>query len=129
MSEAMRYELAPLGIDVVLVEPGPFATNFFGAMVNAEDQEVAKAYQHVGEFFAGFESQVQSLFEDENAPTDPKVVVEIFDKLIDMPAGTRPLRTIAGLDFGFQSLNDATEPIRKAALSGMGIGDWDGPKS
>ncbi|MHA7130233.1 SDR family oxidoreductase [Algoriphagus namhaensis] len=128
MSEAMRYELAPLGIDVVLVEPGPFATNFFGAMVNAEDQEVAEAYAHVGEFFGGFESQVKGLFEDANAPTDPQIVVDIFEKLIEMPAGERPMRTIAGLDFGFQALNDATEPIRKAGLAGMGIDAWDGPQ-
>lgn len=128
MSEAMRYELAPLGIDVVLVEPGPFDTNFFGAMVNAEDQEVAQAYGHVGEFFAGFEGQVRGLFADENAPTDPMVVIKIFEDLINAPAGERPLRTIAGLDFGFQALNDATEPIRKAGLEGMGIGEWDGPK-
>ncbi|MDN3205547.1 SDR family oxidoreductase [Algoriphagus sediminis] len=128
MSEAMRYELSPLGIDVVLVEPGPFDTNFFGAMVYGEDQEIAQAYQHVGEFFAGFEGQVKSLFEDENAPTDPMVVVKIFEDLINSPAGERPIRTIAGLDFGFQAMNDATEPIRKAGLEGMGISEWDGPK-
>lgn len=30
LSESMRYELGPLGIDVVVVKPGPFSTNFFG---------------------------------------------------------------------------------------------------
>ena len=129
MSEAMRYELAPLGIDVVLVEPGPFATNFFGNMVQPEDAEMAAAYQHVGGFFDGFGQQVQAMFADENAPTDPMIVVKIFDDLINMKPGSRPLRTIAGLDFGFQALNDATEPIRKAGLEGMGIGEWDGPQA
>lgn len=129
MSEAMRYELAPLGIDVTLVEPGPFSTNFFGNLVNAGNQEVADAYQHVGEFFEGFEGNVKAMFEDPEAPTDPMVVVKDFEKLINMKPGTRPLRTISGLDFGFQALNDATEPIRKAALEGMGIAEWDGPRS
>lgn len=128
ISEAMRYELAPLGIDVVLVEPGPFSTNFFGNMIQSEDAEVAAAYTHVGEFSEGFGKQVTAMFEDENAPTDPMIVVKLFETLIDMPAGRRPLRTIAGLDFGFQALNDAVEPIRKAGLEGMGIADWDGPK-
>ena len=41
VSEAMRYELAPLGIDVVLVEPGPFATGFFGNMITPENAETA----------------------------------------------------------------------------------------
>ena len=127
MSEAMRYELAPLGIDVVIVEPGPFSTNFFGSIVNAQNEEVALAYQHVGEFFEGFGNQVKNLFKDENAPTDPMIVVKIFENLIDTPKGSRPLRTIAGLDFGFQALNDATEPIRKTGLASMGIENWDGP--
>lgn len=87
-----------------------------GNLVAAKDEELASAYKHVGEFFEGLMQQVQSDFTDENAPTDPIVVVETFEKLIDTPVGQRPLRTIAGLDFGTQPLNDAVEPIRQAAL-------------
>ena len=128
MSEAMRYELAPLGIDVVIVEPGPFETSFFDNMKHGSRPEVMDAYGHVGEFFSGFESTVRELFANGEAPTDPHVVVEIFSRLIEMPHGQRPLRTIAGLDFGFQALNDATEPVRKAGLDAMGIAEWDGPQ-
>ena len=70
---------------------------------------------------------VLDLFADANAPTDPKVVVDTFDALVAMPAGTRPLRTIAGLDFGMQAINDAVEPVRKNILEGMKITAWDGP--
>lgn len=56
------------------------------------------------------------------------IVVETFEKLIDMPTGDRPLKTIAGLDFGLQAMNDATEPIRKSFLEAMGLADYDGPK-
>ena len=129
LSEAMRYELAPLGIDVVIVEPGPFSTNFFGNIVPATNDDIASAYKHVGEFFDGFGKQVEEMFEDENAPTDPMIVVKIFENLINMPAGSRPLRTIAGLDFGFQALNDAVEPIRKASLESMELADCDGPSA
>ena len=128
MSEAMRYELAPLGIDVVLVEPGPFATSFLGNIVPSTDAEVASAYAHVDGFMEGFGKMVKEVYADENAPTDPMIVVKIWEDLINMAPGTRPMRTIAGLDFGFQALNDATEPIRKGGLEGMGLSDWDGPK-
>jgi NAD(P)-dependent dehydrogenase (short-subunit alcohol dehydrogenase family) len=128
LSEAMRYELSPLGIDVVIVEPGPFSTNFLGNIVAAEDMEVASAYEHVGAFMDGFGQQVQGMFADENAPTDPMLVVQAFDKLIDSPAGTRPLRTLVGIDFGVNVLNDAVEPIRIAGLEAMGIGHCDGPE-
>lgn len=129
LSEAMRYELAPLGVDVVLVEPGPFETSFFGNMTPPANPETAAAYEHVVEFGNGFKEQVMGLFEDENAPTDPMIVVKDFEKLINMENGTRPLRTISGLDFGLQAVNDAVEPIRKAALEGFGIPEWDGPKA
>ena len=127
LSESMRYELAPLGIDVVIVEPGPFSTNFFGNIIPATNDDIASAYQHVGEFFDGFGQQVTEMFEDENAPTDPMIVVKIFEDLINTPDGSRPLRTIAGLDFGFQALNDVVEPLRKASLASMGLEGVDGP--
>ena len=57
------------------------------------------------------------------------IVVETFDRLIDMPAGERPLRTIAGMDFGLQAINDAVEPIRLATLEMMGVEGWDGAKA
>jgi NAD(P)-dependent dehydrogenase (short-subunit alcohol dehydrogenase family) len=128
LSESMRYELAPLGIDVVMVEPGPFETNFFGNVETPTDVEIASAYQHVNGFLEGFEQNVKGAFEDANAPTDPGVVSEIFERLIETPAGERPLRTIAGLDFGFQQLNDAVEPFRKASLASMGLEEMDGPQ-
>lgn len=127
LSESMRYELAPLGIDVVIVEPGPFSTNFFGNIIPSQDEEVASAYHHVTEFFEGFGKQVGEMFENDEVPTDPMIVVKIFENLINQPNGSRPLRTIAGLDFGFQALNDAVEPIRKASLASMELSEWDGP--
>ena len=129
LSESMRYELAPLGIDVVIVEPGPFSTNFFGNIVTPQNSEFANDYKHVDTFFQGFQNQVQSAFEDSNAPTEPILVVQSFEKLIDLPAGSRPLRTMVGLDFGLQSLNDAVEPIRKGILESMGLAASDGPQS
>ena len=127
ISEAMRYELAPHGIDVVIVEPGPFSTSFFSNLVGGADQELAMAYEHVAAFGEGFKNMVMEAFQDENAPTDPMVVVETFDRLIEMPDGQRPLRSIAGMDFGLQAINDAVEPIRQQALEMMQISDLDGP--
>lgn len=127
MSESMRYELAPLGIDVVLVEPGPFSTKFLDNIIIPDDEELNQAYQHVHDFYEGFKNQVKEIYEQGGSPTDPMLVVETFERLIDMPAGTRPLRNIVGLDFGAQSINDAVEPLRKTILESMDILSLDGP--
>lgn len=129
LSEALRYEVAPLGIDVVIVEPGPFSTDFFGSIIPASNEEVAAAYQHVGEFSNGFGQQVMSMFEDEKEATDPMLVVKTFENLINLPNGQRPLRTFSGLEFGLQALNDAVEPIRKEFLDSFGLADCDGPST
>jgi NAD(P)-dependent dehydrogenase (short-subunit alcohol dehydrogenase family) len=129
LSEAMRYELAPLGIDVTIVEPGPFSTNFFPNVVPAGNNEIAASYPHVAGFLEGFGNQIMAAYADENAPTDPMIVVKIFESLIDAPAGSRPLRIIAGMDFGVQSMNDAIDPIRKGIIGALGIADWDGVKA
>ncbi|WP_297087476.1 SDR family oxidoreductase [uncultured Draconibacterium sp.] len=123
LSEGMRYELAPLGIDVAIVEPGPFETKFLENMVPAGQEEIAEVYGHVNEFNMNFVSNVKSLFADENAPTDPMLIVKIFEDLIDAEPGSRPLRTIGGLDFGMQKINDVTEPVRKEILAGMGLSE------
>ena len=83
----------------------------------------------MGEFVDGFGKQIMSMFEDEDIPTDSMLVVKIFDDLINLPAGSRPLRTIVGLDFGFQAVNDAVDPIRKGVLASICLGNCDGPQS
>jgi NAD(P)-dependent dehydrogenase (short-subunit alcohol dehydrogenase family) len=128
MSQAMRYELAPLGVDVVLVEPGPFETKFFDNMTHVDDPDVKAAYAHVNTFFSEFTESLMQMFSDDAAPTDAKLVIDIFEDLINQPKGQRPLRTVAGIDFGMRAMNDATEPLRKAGLEEMNIGDWDGPR-
>ena len=127
LSESWRYELAPLGIDVVIVEPGPFSTNFLGNVVRSEKEEVMSAYGHLAEFGEGLTKQIQQSYDDPELPTDPMIVVQDFERLIKMEPGTRPMRTVSGLDWGVIALNEATEPFRVGGLEGMGISDWDGP--
>ena len=57
------------------------------------------------------------------------IVVKTFEKLIDAPAGKRPLRNVAGLDFGVLAINEAMEPFRINVLESFQITDWDGVKA
>jgi NAD(P)-dependent dehydrogenase (short-subunit alcohol dehydrogenase family) len=112
-SVALRTELASLGIDVVLVEPGPFTTNLFPGMVAPADAEGrgARYPPLVQETFAGMAGMFQSMFQDPETPTDPQMVVECMVELIDMKPGTRPLRSVVGIDFGTRDRNATVEPF------------------
>ena len=129
MSEALRYEVGPLGIDVAMVEPGPFSTQFFPNVAASKSNEIASAYAHVADYFQGFGQTVMDLFADENAPTDPMIIVKIFEDLINAPAGKRPLRTLGGLDFGASTLNESYESFRQTFMEQMQIEGFDGAKS
>ena len=112
-----------------MVEPGPFATSFFDNLLPGSDSAAAADYGHVAAFGEGFKAQVVGAFEDPSAPTDPALVIDVIEELMSMPAGTRPLRNVAGLDFGARAVNDAVEPLRKQLLADVQISEWDGPQS
>ncbi|MCH7878200.1 MAG: SDR family oxidoreductase [candidate division Zixibacteria bacterium] len=124
--ESLRLELAPLGIETVIIQPGPFGTNFLENMQNGADESAGADYGHVGEFFAGFVKSFESMVNDPDLPTDPSIVADDFAKLIDMPHGARPLRTVSGLDFGVvRTMNDSAEKHRQSFLKEMELAGMD----
>ena len=50
MSEALALEMRPLGVHVVIVEPGPFRTNFAGSSACFTESSISEYDNTVGEF-------------------------------------------------------------------------------
>lgn len=126
LTEALRYEVSPFGVEVVMVEPGPFGTNLFPSAPAPADQDRVASYGSEGQRIAdGFAAAFEAVFQDPDAPTDPKDVVEVLVELVEATAGQRPARTVVGVDFGVRELNRATEPFRQAVLEGIGMPDLD----
>lgn len=122
-SLALRGELASSGVDVVVVEPGPFTTSLFPSMrLPADADGRAASYPTiVHETFAAMGGMFEGLFTSPDVPTDPALVVRRLVELVDMPAGTRPFRSVVGVDLGVRARNDAVEPFDIGVLEGTGM--------
>jgi NAD(P)-dependent dehydrogenase (short-subunit alcohol dehydrogenase family) len=125
-SLATRRELACTGIDVVVVEPGPFTTELFPQSPKPKDAdkraqsypEVAQqTFEHIGAAFEG-------MFDDPEVPTDPSLVVDRFVELIDMAPGTRPFRSVVGVDIGVAARNESDEQHEEPFLAAMGLEEF-----
>ena len=93
LSESYKYELAQLGIDVAIVEPGGFGTNFINGMIMASDEDRVNSYGELNnvpqQMWQGFAEHLQS----ENGP-NPQEVADAILNLTKLPNGQRPLRTV-----------------------------------
>lgn len=121
LTEAMRYETSSLGIDFILVEPGPFQTKLKANAVPPEDSAVAEAYGPLRALQRLMPERMGVLLKSPGVTTDPKAVADTIGGLIAMPAGKRPIRTTVGLDLGVGELNRATAPFQQAYLRAMGL--------
>jgi len=122
-SMALRGELASSGVDVVVVEPGPFTTALFPSSPRPEDIEGrAGTYPAVAhQTFENMGSAFEGIFKDPETPTDPGIVVDQIIALTEMDAGTRPFRSVVGIDFGVRDRNAAAEPFDAAVLEAFGM--------
>ncbi|MCK5379346.1 MAG: SDR family NAD(P)-dependent oxidoreductase, partial [Acidobacteria bacterium] len=122
-SMALRGELASCGVDVVVVEPGPFTTELFPSSPRPADVEGrVETYPAVArDTFEGMGSAFESMFEDPAMPTDPQAVVDRIIELSEMKPGSRPFRSVVGVDFGTEDRNAAVEPFDSAVLEAFGM--------
>lgn len=125
-SVGLRVELASSGVDVVIVEPGPFGTDLFPRAPRPEDVDgraaaypdaVPRAYDTVQEVF-------DAIFADPDAPTDPEIVVDAMIDLIDQEPGTRPLRSVVGVDFGVRERNVFSDARDAELIADMGLTEF-----
>ena len=117
LADGYRFELSAFGIDSVLVEPGTHRTPILENFLSPADQSrvaeygsTAEAIEKVKGIFAGASSAPET--------PGPEGVVDAFVRLIEMPAGERPFRTIptAALQPVLEPYNELAKAVRDALV-------------
>jgi len=90
LSESLRFELMPFGVNVIIIEPGMIKTNFFEPMKLGKKAEKTDAYKNITEkVLSGVKMMAQMA-------TDPK---EVSNTIIQAIKEEKPLpRYIVGND-------------------------------
>ena len=117
-TQALRYEVSPFGVDVVLVEPGPFGTGLLASGQAPAHSAVLETYGELAGVPTAMGENFAQMLQSENAP-DPQWVVDAYLKLVEMPAGKRPTRTVVGITWGVDEINELTQSIQDRVLKEM----------
>jgi short-subunit dehydrogenase len=117
-TQGLRYELSPFGIDVAIVEPGPFGTGLLASGQAPAHGDVLASYGELAGVPAAMGAHFAAFLQSEQAPK-PQLVVDAYVALADMPAGKRPTRTVVGIAWGVDEMNAAKQPIQDRVLKEM----------
>jgi NAD(P)-dependent dehydrogenase (short-subunit alcohol dehydrogenase family) len=94
MFESYRYELNPLGIDTVIIEPGPFPTKMGpNARPAGRMDALMDAYGPTADALRRWTAGFGEMFSGDNVP-DPQDVADAVIKSIETPKGEREFRVI-----------------------------------
>ncbi len=122
LSEAYSFELADQNIDVAIVEPGAFPTPIINKMVEPGDKEAMAGYAPSMDILQKFGEGMGEMLSGPDAD-DPQVVADTITALAEMPAGERPLRTVAGRVFAAPTVAEGEDPYavrQRELLTGIG---------
>ncbi len=92
LTEGLHYEVRPLGVDAVMIQPGAFPTEIFGKTVIGSDTAVIAGYGDLAKVPEQIGAGIGQMFEA--LKPNPQLVADAIIKLINTPNGKRPLRTV-----------------------------------
>ena len=121
LTDSYRYELRPLGVDVVLVQPSAYPTNMYASAQQPANAERGAEYGETGAIPGKMFQTFMEIFASESAPK-PHDVAEAIARLVTTAKGQRPDRVVVGQSFGADAVNSAVAPVQRQVVEGLGLG-------
>jgi NAD(P)-dependent dehydrogenase (short-subunit alcohol dehydrogenase family) len=119
-AEVLNYELVGTGVESVIVEPGPYPTELLANSPAPADTERLAGYGELASLRDKFIANFAELFASAASP-NPQDVADAVLRLIELPPGKRPMRTVCGMDFGANGQNEVVAPIQAEVLRALGM--------
>jgi len=123
LTEGLHYEVRPLGVDVVLIQPGAFPTEIFGKSTYGSDASVGAEYGELANVPEQVGHGMGQMFEA--MKPNPQMIPDAIVKLIELPKGQRPLRTVVDGMTG-QFIENANQKVKEEYanfLTAFGMAD------
>jgi NAD(P)-dependent dehydrogenase (short-subunit alcohol dehydrogenase family) len=118
LAEVYRYELASLGIDSVILEPGAYATPILAKLEKGEDPARNSGYGEMANVPEKLQAEIAS------SRANPQEIADAVLQIIETPAGQRQLRYRIGPGGpGVQRINALTDEVQEQLLNAFGIAD------
>ncbi|MBI5931587.1 MAG: SDR family oxidoreductase [Chloroflexi bacterium] len=124
LTESYRYELANTGVEVVLVEPGGFMSDYWTKLMTPDDAARTASYGESAQLPEQMWNGVIGMLNSEQAP-DSQVFAEAIVGIIDTSAEKRPLRVVVDPltgGGGPSAINTVTDGVQKQVLESFGLG-------
>jgi len=116
LAEEYRYELASLGIDSVIIQPGAYPTAVFDNIERAADATREKAYGSV----SGIADRILGMLGGSKG--NPQEIADAVLRTIETPPGQRKLRQRVGSGVqGIVDLNQLSETVQEQILTAFGM--------
>lgn len=121
MSEQLAYELAPRGIEVVIIQPGGYPTQVWPNRIRLTRQLLDRTPDALEAGYPEFTLRDSAL----GGNTDPADVPRAIAEIIAMPAGTRPLRRpVHPGPKPHEAINAVSAQVQRAVLGRTPYAAW-----
>ena len=121
-SESLSYEVAPFGVEVKIVEPGPFGgTNLLYSGPKEANTEIFNDYGEHKNTPKTILNNLNDFYKSDDA-LDPQIVADAIAKLIKTPKGEKDMRVVSGLDYGTIDLNERLSKVQTKLVESLEMG-------